>query len=110
MGFLPQKLEAMPFRSVKGTTGTQASFLELFDGEAEKVEKLERIVADKMGFEKVIAVKSFDSMKSAVAEAVRESRQGDIVILSPMCASFDEFANYKERGKAFVAEIKRLVG
>ncbi len=34
----------------KGTTGTQASFLELFDGDYEKVRQLDRIIAEKMGF------------------------------------------------------------
>ncbi len=34
----------------KGTTGTQASFMELFDGDEEKVKELETIIADKMGF------------------------------------------------------------
>jgi adenylosuccinate lyase len=34
----------------KGTTGTQASFLELFDGDHEKVKKLDAIIAEKMGF------------------------------------------------------------
>ncbi|MEA4815571.1 MAG: adenylosuccinate lyase [Lachnospiraceae bacterium] len=35
----------------KGTTGTQASFLELFDGDSDKVLKLDKIIAKKMGFE-----------------------------------------------------------
>lgn len=35
----------------KGTTGTQASFLELFDGDMEKVKQLDQLIADKMGFE-----------------------------------------------------------
>lgn len=47
---------AMPLRGVKGTTGTQASFLELFDGNAEKVEELERRVCRKLGFEGAFAV------------------------------------------------------
>ncbi len=40
----------------KGTTGTQASFLALFDGDHEKVKKLEQLISQKIGFEKVMAV------------------------------------------------------
>jgi len=40
----------------KGTTGTQASFLNLFDGDHEKVKKLEQLIADKIGFKNVFAV------------------------------------------------------
>ena len=50
------QLENLPFRSVKGTTGTQASFFALFDGDHEKVKELERRVAKRMGFDKIIAV------------------------------------------------------
>lgn len=48
------ELANLPFRSVKGTTGTQASFLALFDGDFQKVITLEQNVAKKMGFDKVI--------------------------------------------------------
>jgi adenylosuccinate lyase len=40
----------LPFRGVKGTTGTQASFLELFDGDHAKVRHLDRLVTEKMSF------------------------------------------------------------
>ena len=40
----------LPFRGVKGTTGTQASFLELFEGDHEKVRALDRLVTEKMSF------------------------------------------------------------
>ncbi len=40
----------------KGTTGTQASFVELFGGDGEKIKKLEQMIAEEMGFEKCFAV------------------------------------------------------
>ncbi|MBQ7265889.1 MAG: adenylosuccinate lyase [Firmicutes bacterium] len=40
----------------KGTTGTQASFMELFENDSEKVKKLEELIAKKMGFDSVFAV------------------------------------------------------
>jgi len=46
------RLERLRFRGVRGTTGTQASFLELFDGDHEKVDRLDEAVASRMGFER----------------------------------------------------------
>ena len=43
-------------RGVKGTTGTQASFLDLFDGDSEKVKELEKRVVAKLGYENVYGV------------------------------------------------------
>ncbi|HEY3969482.1 MAG TPA: adenylosuccinate lyase [Planctomycetaceae bacterium] len=50
------RLDRLRFRGAKGTTGTQASFLQLFDGDHARVEALDRLVARKMGFEAVFAV------------------------------------------------------
>ena len=44
------RLKTLRFRGVKGTTGTQASFLELFEGDTAKVEELDQGVAQRMGF------------------------------------------------------------
>ncbi len=48
---LEHRLGQLKARGVKGTTGTQASFLQLFDGDHAKVRRLEELVAAKMGFE-----------------------------------------------------------
>jgi len=44
------RLETLRFRGVRGTTGTQASFLELFDGDHDRVDRLDDLVGRKMGF------------------------------------------------------------
>ncbi|RMF95615.1 MAG: adenylosuccinate lyase, partial [Planctomycetota bacterium] len=50
------RLQSLRARSVKGTTGTQASFLALFHGDHEKVRRLEELVCRKMGFDESYAV------------------------------------------------------
>lgn len=49
-------LSTLKLRGVKGTTGTQASFMNLFEGDEEKVKALDKIVAEKMGFKKSFGV------------------------------------------------------
>ena len=53
---LERVIERLPFRGVKGTTGTQASFLQLFDGDHEKVRELDRRLTQRVGFEKPVPV------------------------------------------------------
>ena len=53
---LEYQLSTLAVRGVKGTTGTQASFMELFGGDGEKVKELERLVAAEMGFTKWVPV------------------------------------------------------
>jgi adenylosuccinate lyase len=48
---LERRRDELPFRGAKGTTGTQASFLALFNGDHDKVRHLDELVARKMGFE-----------------------------------------------------------
>lgn len=49
-------IDSLMLRGVKGTTGTQASFLNLFSGDHEKVKQLDKLVVEKLGFEKSIPV------------------------------------------------------
>lgn len=53
---LEHRLFTLAARSTKGTTGTQASFLEIFHGDSNKVRQLEQLVAQKMGFTQTYAV------------------------------------------------------
>lgn len=49
-------IDSMRLLGSKGTTGTQASFLELFDGDHERIKKLDKMIAEKMGFADVYPV------------------------------------------------------
>lgn len=53
-----------------------------------------------------VPVTRVGSMLEAVAAARHSAREGDIVLLSPACASLDMFRNYEARGRAFVAAVK----
>lgn len=53
---IEHRFQDLHFRGAKGTTGTQASFLTLFQGDHEKVKELDRIVASKMGFSRTFPV------------------------------------------------------
>ena len=52
----------------------------------------------------------FPTMRQAMEAASREARPGDTVLLSPGCASFDEFASYAERGEVFQRFVRELGG
>jgi UDP-N-acetylmuramoylalanine--D-glutamate ligase len=58
--------------------------------------------------EVVPAVKSTDSMKAALGAACRIASPGDVVLLSPACASFDLFENYEHRGNLFRQMVSEI--
>ena len=85
--------EHVRLRGVKGTTGTQASFMELFEGDEEKVKELERRVTHKLGYEKVYGVtgqtypRKFDYNVLCVLSQIAQSAykfSNDIRILQNM--------------------------
>ena len=51
-----------------------------------------------------------DSLKDAVHKAKEKADKGDVVLLSPACASFDMFTDYIDRGNQFKSIVKNLEG
>ena len=77
--------KGLRLRGIKGTTGTQASFLRLFDGDHEKVRRLEALVARQLGFEQVYPV-----------TGQTYSRKADyavVAVLAGIAQSAHKFAN-----------------
>src|SRR6185436_3593693 len=58
--------------------------------------------------EKAIPGERCGSLEEAVQRAARLARPGQAVLLSPACASFDMFRDYKHRGEAFAAAVRGL--
>jgi UDP-N-acetylmuramoylalanine--D-glutamate ligase len=63
---------------------------------------MERTFAD------AVPVTQAASMGAAVATAARQAQPGDVVLLSPACASFDWYPSYSARGNDFAREVERL--
>lgn len=91
-------LDSLKLLGCKGTTGTGASFLELFEGDGEKVKKLEKLIAKKMGFEACVSVsgqtysRKTDYFVMSVLSGIAQSASkfaNDIRLLSHL-KEFDE--------------------
>ena len=57
---------------------------------------------------KVDVISDTHSIEEAVKECARLASEGDTVLLSPCCASFDLFKSYEDRGEQFKAEVRKL--
>ncbi len=72
-------IDSLAFRGVKGTTGTQASFLELFENDHDKVKSLDKMVTEKMGFTKNLPVsgqtytRKIDANAAAVLSGIAQT-------------------------------------
>jgi len=99
---IEHRLDTLPFRGVKGTTGTQASFLALFDGKHGKVKQLDKAVAAAFGFKKICAVtgqtyqRKIDALVVNTLASVAQSAH-------KMCNDIRLLANLKEIEEPFEA-------
>jgi adenylosuccinate lyase len=82
---LEQFAAQLPMLGVKGTTGTQASFLKLFNGDTAKVKNLDTMVAEKMGFDSVVPVSGQTYTRKIDAQALS--------ILSGIAQTMHKLAN-----------------
>ena len=82
---IERRADHLRFRGVKGTTGTQASFLSLFDGDGDKVDELDRYVTGQFGFSETFAVTGQTYPRKVDAQIA-----GD---LASCAASVHKFAN-----------------
>jgi len=59
-------------------------------------------------FHSVVKVEIKETMEDAVNSAIKEGRSGEVVLLSPACASFDMYDNYEHRGRVFKEAVYKL--
>jgi adenylosuccinate lyase len=79
------RIDTLKFRGVKGTTGTQASFLTLFDGDHAKCDQLDRLVTQRFGFKESFKVTGQTYPRKVDAQVVNT--------LAGIAASVHRFAN-----------------
>jgi UDP-N-acetylmuramoylalanine--D-glutamate ligase len=91
-----------------------ADFGELRDVAARRARAVILIGRDAPDLERVlegaVPLERAASMDEAVRLAAARARPGDLVLLSPACASFDMFRNYEHRGQAFCEAVRGLLG
>ena len=97
---IEHRLETLPFRGVKGTTGTQASFLALFEGSRSKVKQLDKAVAAAFGFKKVCAVTG-QTYQRKIDTLVVNSLASVAQSAHKMCNDIRLLANLKEIEEPF---------
>lgn len=82
---LDHRIASLRLRGAKGTTGTQASFCELFGGDSEKIKRMERRIAAEMGFDAVVPVCGQTYSRKVDAQVVD--------VLSGIAQSASKFGN-----------------
>ena len=96
------RLENFRLLGSKGTAGTQASFVELFDGDSQKIKKLDQLIAASMGFDKVVPV-SGQTYSRKVDAQVLNTLGGIAQSASKFANDLRILQNFKEMEEPFEA-------
>ena len=100
---LDHRIDTLRFRGVRGTTGTQASFLELFDGDHDKVDRLDEAVGRRMGFQEAYPV-SGQTYSRKVDYAVQATLAGVAASISKIGHDLRILAHLREVEEPFESE------
>jgi UDP-N-acetylmuramoylalanine--D-glutamate ligase len=93
---------------ILGGDGKGQDFSPLRDPVAQHASQVLLIGRDAPLIEKVVGGENCASLEQAVERAAAIARRGEAVLLSPACASFDMFRDYRHRGEAFAQAVKAL--
>ena len=104
--------QGMKLVLIAGGEGKGQDFSPLAEAVRQSARSVVLIGRDAPAIERVLAgigvpLRHASDMDEAVEVAAADARPGDAVLLSPACASFDMFRNYKHRGEVFRAAVRR---
>ena len=97
---LEYRISTLKLLGQKGTTGTQASFVELFEGDSEKIRLLEKMICDEMGFDAVVPV-SGQTYSRKIDAQVLSTLSGIAQSTSKFSNDLRILANFKEMEEPF---------
>jgi len=114
VGAVQKSLESLsrPIVLIAGGKDKDSDFLPLKQTLKQKVKHLILIGETRSKFRQILngsfSYEDADSMEEAVRQAVGKAASGDVVLLSPGCASFDMFKDYADRGNQFKTIVQKL--
>jgi UDP-N-acetylmuramoylalanine--D-glutamate ligase len=114
VGAVQKSLESLsrPIVLIAGGKDKDSDFLPLKPTLKQKVKHLILIGETRSKFRQILngsfSYEDADSLEEAVHQAIGNAAKGDVVLLSPACASFDMFSDYADRGNQFKTIVQQL--
>ena len=102
-----------PIVWIAGGTDKGNDYSQIKKSSREKIKALVCVCTDDSklmsSFSEIEGKSTFDNMGEGVRAAYEIAERGDVILLSPACASFDLFDNYQDRGRKFKDEVYKLL-